>query len=161
MITFTGLPYPPSVNMAYSSTFVKGKSRRFASRDLYKFKLAFDQFYLRHKRDIDKAGALCKSWFEQGFMFDLNILLLLPRIKIWTISEPVRLKRCDASNYIKCLEDCISNALGFDDKAIFRVTIEKTVANVDEPAVEVTVKPFKSTEYKTVVEEKILFTGVN
>lgn len=98
-------PMPPSVNHAYATV----RGRRVLSREgkAYKAEVA-----ARARRVAD--GRAAPLWLS------LTITLRLP-----LLFKNGRVRKFDASNRIKLLEDALCEGLGVDDSRVLRLSVEK------------------------------------
>lgn len=113
------IPFPCSVN---SSTKNIGRRGRAKSEKYIYFQRQMWSWSAIYKDRVKE----CKDWLKnnKGYL-SLDITLLMPRDHIYTKKGTIR--RLDASNYIKTLEDTLTNILGFDDSEIFNVSINKSI----------------------------------
>jgi Holliday junction resolvase RusA-like endonuclease len=67
---------------------------------------------------------------EPGLLYELNVEI---HLNAYTKAGSVR--RVDLTNRIKFLEDCVREALGIDDRQIFRVIMNKHHSDVQRTVV--------------------------
>lgn len=117
MIRLTNFPVSPSVNEIYSVI----KNRKISSSKLRSFETAAKMWSYKNRSQVIDARKNLKEWGLYSFEIELNLHFK----RIFTLKgEP---KRYDASNRIKAAEDNICRLLGFDDKRIMKISIEKKV----------------------------------
>lgn len=98
---------PPTTNNAYRDFIVEGRVRRALTGDGKAFKAATG---LRANAAASKAG-----WrYEQGQRLGLHLALVFPNNA-----------RADISNRIKLVEDAVAEALGFDDRVVDLLVVER------------------------------------
>lgn len=122
---------PVSTNDMYFATPMKSKTktykngeprlitRKVRTPELKKYQESMStELSIKVKQeDVDKLKELTKSG-HIGLSLSLSIGMPLENYE-----------DSDASNYIKALEDCISNRLGIDDSNNPRITVDKYVSN--------------------------------
>lgn len=123
MVTITWDSIPPSVNKLYFSR----QGRRILSSEGRAWKNRF----------VQQRGGLsiqeCEIDVEPDDEFCLELTFFFPREKIyakgWGKDKRCKspFKRMDVSNLIKLAEDSLSELLGLDDRANFKVIAEKRV----------------------------------
>lgn len=101
--------FPPSINHAY---FQRGKARVLTAAGK-KFKVELKAFLAREHQEF-------LSFFKKDKPYMLIIRLNMDFDKImfrgWPNKAAQRYKALDASNYVKVLEDALSEACGYDDR---------------------------------------------
>jgi len=110
---------PPSVNQCYATNFTTG--RRFPTKALGDFKKAFKQVIRPSNSEINAL---------QGKRLCLIIELWMHHERLYCKDGSI--KKLDASNRCKPLEDAIADLIGIDDRFFFRVTVEKKETQLEE-----------------------------
>lgn len=134
---------PPiiSVNAMYFHYPVRGKIRSIKSDPLK----ALQKYYEKElKEDIsDDDVQLLKTFLEEdkknnGLMITLEFGL--PR---------KNMRRCDVSNYVKAIEDCIVKRTGIDDKHHLKVVAYKSISPDNElKYIRIKLEPYTLGEFK-------------
>jgi Holliday junction resolvase RusA-like endonuclease len=114
MLTLTA-PIPPSLNNAYTNG--RGHGRRVLTKEGrdYKEYVASSLLGTQPLPDGARIGLAIQLWF------------------------PTKRRR-DISNWVKLLEDALSEALGFDDCAVDRLLVERVGYDATRPRCEVTIE---------------------
>ncbi len=129
-LMFKGLPMPPSSNNQYIPIWSMKRMR--PSKELTDFKNAMQVWALTHADSIRQARELISTWTGVR----ISCVFEFPFEKILTKDgRPLRL---DVTNRLKAFHDCLTDALGFDDKWIVAEACEKAVGK--EMAVHVTLQ---------------------
>ena len=116
-IVFTDLPISISENNAYPTNFKTGK--RYKSKDLGKFASQMAQWRLLNAQAFPEVHRIMDGWVAIGF----HVLVGFRRDRVYTkLGMP---KKIDASNYVKIIQDGVSNAIDRDDCHFWRSTGEK------------------------------------
>lgn len=129
IIVFDDLPVPPSTNQIYKQVGY----RRVPSKKLKDFKDACANWMLGHQQELRTAHKELIPYVRDNHWIQLNIFLCLQRRDIWTQQNTI--KKLDASNRIKALEDAISDMMGIDDRFFSLGLAEKIVTKQRSKAV--------------------------
>lgn len=130
VITFTGLPLPPTSNNQYSMIRRGSKIFHVPSEQLRKFKDAMKQYPLRYATLYQESRKKAQEWKEKNSPLELRCVFYFHRNRLFTKDN--RFKRLDVSNRLKASHDCLSEMLGIDDSSFFRIYAEKTFIDDDE-----------------------------
>lgn len=115
------LPFlPPSVNKLFST--VRDPQTGITKRVLT----------TQARRIRRLIGAMIRGSLDPKRLYELHVDVYL---SAFTRKQDVR--RVDLTNRIKFLEDCVCEALGIDDSAIFRVVMNKHDSDTEETAVRI------------------------
>lgn len=106
------MPFPPSVNSAYSNIPGRG---RVSTKKLRDFKTLFRRWQLFNSRALRLATEKCNNR-----IIALNFEFVLPHDQIYTKAGAPKI--LDVSNHIKHIEDALCQALYTDDKWVWSVT---------------------------------------
>ena len=128
-LLLSGVPIPPSDNHQYSSTIRKNKktgvfkSVRIPSTNFTRYKKRFDEWCLLNMHLIHKARAAVKNWPSP---IEVHFFFALEEQKLIGINK--KLKKLDANNRDKCLQDLLAAALFIDDSILNVTRCEKVIA---------------------------------
>lgn len=84
--------------------------------------------------------------------YERDVIMILPSISIPKEKLSVSLrfglsnKRADIDNPVKCFVDCLQKKYGFDDKDIYRMTLEKVDVKKGEEFIEFSIASFTEEE---------------
>lgn len=121
-VVMSGLPFPPSENQAYvNNTGMGARGRgRFSSVDAKEFKFRMLAWALNNRVMIEQARQIIAGWQTPA---SLSIFLGFRHDRVWKKNGGV--KRIDASNFVKLLQDSVTTALGIDDSNLWATSVEK------------------------------------
>lgn len=136
--------YRPTVSAANSS----GKRHAFlrSSYELMEFQDKFDKMLSNHKTEIDLFINNCKKLYKY-LGFKVFILLRIPKDIIFYKRKSDDLRPCDASNYIKAIEDRLSVIIGIDDKYNMEVRSVKYCSEISNWGFSIIVEPVNYFDY--------------
>lgn len=137
---------PPSINAAYRNISVPGVKGRAKTKEYRMFELAVATWVSSNPRQMQSMRLLCEGmdrtkvlFGQYRFYFPANEIIMQsdgkpPKAKPWDRprrkGEP---KRNDTSNRIKCLEDALMKAVGFDDSFIWSAHYTKVPRDPNFP----------------------------
>lgn len=84
--------------------------------------------------------------------YERDVLLMLPSISIPAEKLSVSLrfglssKNADVDNPVKCFVDCLQKKYGFNDRNIYRMTLEKVDVKKGEEFIQFEIAPFEAIE---------------
>lgn len=148
--------YRPTVSAANSS----GKRHAFlrSSYELMRFQDRFDVMLSSYKSDITSFLDECKKLYQYlGFKF--TILLRIPKDVIFYKRRSDDLRPCDASNYIKAIEDRLSVITGIDDKYNMEVKAVKYCSDVSSWGFSIIIEPVNYFDYNSKLYEEDFNNG--
>lgn len=154
-IFLAGIPVPPTDNQQYKNIIRKSKSSKIGYKSLrvksdaaVKYKKQFSDWSLVNMQSIIKARKVVALW--KGTI-ELQLYVAMEEKKLLTLDN--RLKRNDASNRDKNLQDCLAGALLIDDTRFNVTRVEKVVAVPSGEQVVVIMKPKKLRTLAEVYQE--------
>lgn len=121
---------PPSVNNLYGTTVFTDRGGNQRSR---RYLTADGRFYKEHVGWEAKSKANAKGWEYKGGRIALAIGLIFPNKR-----------RRDISNCIKIIEDAIAEVLGFDDRVVDSVLVQRVGISKEHPGAVVTVEEYSN-----------------
>lgn len=116
-ILCANLPMPPSENEAYLNGRYRARALSKVAED---FKNEMRVWRIKNARMITLAAEEMAGWHTPTM---LTVLVGFRHDRIWTKADQP--KRIDASNYVKLLQDSLTDALGFDDSKLWGTNVEK------------------------------------
>jgi Holliday junction resolvase RusA-like endonuclease len=119
---------PPSLNHLYGTTVFTDSGGSLRSR---RYLTADGKNYKEAVMWETKSKANAKGWEYKGGRIALAIGLRFPNKK-----------RRDISNCIKILEDAIAETLGFDDRVVDSILVQRVGINKERPGAVVTVEEY-------------------
>jgi hypothetical protein len=130
-VIWAHLPMPPQSNNCYVTS---RSGHRFPSRELKEFKVAMENWRLEHLPLVTRTkAALIADLPEFQRFLRVDRYFVFPRGDIF--AKNGRPKRMDASNRIKCLDDCVSEILGLDDQWFWSGSAEKVEGHARESVI--------------------------
>lgn len=131
---------PPSVNRLYRRAGRGGKTLSDEGKS-WKAKalIALGKQWVTVPRSVFKKNVPYELWIRFTYEGVVN--------KGWPKSSKTRYKRKDVSNYVKLLEDVISEVSGIDDSQTVRLIVEKQERSEalyeGEPCIQILLKPLE------------------
>lgn len=131
----SGLPFPPSENNAYVNN---PRGGRFLSADAKRFQWDMEAWRRANINELKQATITMINWTSPPF---LTLALGFRRDVLYT--KDGRLKRVDAANYIKLIQDGVMRALSIDDSMLSGTAAEKAPLQLgdDRPRVMAILEP--------------------
>lgn len=111
MIVIKNIPMPPSVNKSYEPRYRGNKLFLVKSTELENYKRNFSLWWSIERYRYDLTG------LKKTGPLSLDLYFEVPKSQLWTLKGTP--KSWDTTNRRKALEDCISEAIGIDDKWFF------------------------------------------
>lgn len=154
-ILIANFPWPPTVNGLYSNAGTY-RTKRVKSREYRQYLSNCIVYKQKYRQDIEKMKLAVKEWVGEKRVLHLNIDLVGYRSNFWTKAGVP--KRIDSDNRIKALQDALSSILEFDDKFIFKNTIEKTESEYINLIANITIEPIepKISEYDKIYNARCI-----
>jgi hypothetical protein len=130
-ILISGLPLPPTDNKQYKTIVRRDlkarngyKTLRVKSDTALKYKKQFSDWALVNAQAMARARKAISQW---GETIELQLFFAMEENKLLTIEEK-RLKKIDANNRDKALQDCLADTLRIDDSRFVITRLEKVIS---------------------------------
>lgn len=125
MYKLTNLPMPPTQNDSYMPMVMRGtgRARLIPQKGLKDFHAAMEEWKKKNVLFVGKGREQIRDWLMHGNMLSLQIFVCFPLERIWT--QDAKVRKFDATNRIKPLEDQLSELFQVDDSYFFKVSVEK------------------------------------
>ncbi len=143
---FSGVPFPPTSNKMYWAKAFRTKggksfSKMIPSTELIDFKRQMDQWHSANMGDLRLCELQCREWLLNGWQLRMDIMLCMPHEMMWTLKNTV--KKLDADNRRKALQDSFFEYLRTDDRYVWAGDIEKVETSQKFPFCIVHIKPHR------------------
>lgn len=147
-ILITDIPLPPSVNQMYSGGVFQGHYRRYPSKKFKDWANLCNQDYLEQGHIFRSMRALLEKMLDdQAWVLYLKLYFFVRTETIYCKDGGA--KRWDVSNYIKPVEDLISDVLDYDDRMHWKISAEKIeITGEGDEHVNATISPIKARDNK-------------
>lgn len=137
-VIIDGLPMPPTENRIYSPVVrTNREGKNFASNrpspELKQYQDDFESWHWKHVQSMTKVEKKISTWaseyekegHDQLFGVKFTILAVFPHSEL--ITQKLTMKKLDASNRVKALQDCLAKALHIDDNIVVNTEVQKCV----------------------------------
>jgi len=148
-------PMPISVNRAYRSVRT-GEHSKMVKTDKYKEYIDLVNGYQLVNFQLLKGfSEMAKVWVDAGNTLSFERIFLFHKKKI--CRKDGRSKKLDVSNRIKCVDDCICDLLGIDDKYIeYGTELKMITSDENQERVYIGIKPYEEMDLRSTLGYRML-----
>ena len=129
-IQLKGFPLPPSVNKLYRTVVLGRFARRVKATPYREYEVECKTYFAKHIEGVIPSQEVVKVWFKMNnTAVKVDLVLYFKKGRV--ITKMGKIKRLDVDNHVKGLLDNLCPTLGFDDSAVFSLSIIKIPSDRD------------------------------